>query len=144
MKFNSPIFKSLLMTFAIVLCLSSCNNEKQKVMDESLRLISKATAEMQELNNMQITQLKDIPQNLQDSLALLQNRHPDVVLSDEDNEQIQLAMSKFTVAQENAIKVFSGRLQQLQKSVAKLNGEDVGDSVDVKDPEDSYSYATFF
>lgn len=113
-------------------------------MDESLRLISKATAEMQELNNMQITQLKDIPQNLQDSLALLQNRHPDVVLSDEDNEQIQLAMSKFTVAQENAIKVFSGRLQQLQKSVAKLNGEDVGDSVDVKDPEDSYSYATFF
>jgi len=144
MKFNSPIFKSLLMTIAIVLCLSSCNNEKQKVMDESLRLISKATAEMQELNNMQITQLKDIPQNLQDSLALLQNRHPDVVLSDEDNEQIQLAMSKFTVAQENAIKVFSGRLQQLQKSVAKLNGEDVGDSVDVKDPEDSYSYATFF
>jgi len=144
MKFNSPNFKSLLMTIAIVLCLSSCNNEKQKVMDESLRLISKATAEMQELNNMQITQLKDIPQNLQDSLALLQNRHPDVVLSDEDNEQIQLAMSKFTVAQENAIKVFSGRLQQLQKSVAKLNGEDVGDSVDVKDPEDSYSYATFF
>jgi hypothetical protein len=132
------------MTIVIVLCLSSCNNEKQKVMDESLRLISKATADMQELNNMQITQLKDIPQNLQDSLALLQNRHPDVVLSDEDNEQIQLAMSKFTVAQENAIKVFSGRLQQLQKSVAKLNGEDVGDSVDVKDPEDSYSYATFF
>ena len=101
---------------------------------------------MQDINSIQVKQLKEIPQNLQDSLALLQNRHPDVVLNDEDNEQIKSAMAKFTEAQDNAIKVFSARIEQLQKSVAKLNGQDVdeSDSLDNNADKTSYSYATFF
>ncbi len=100
---------------------------------------------MQDVNELEIKQLKEIPQDLQDSLALLQNRHPDVVLSEEDNTQIQIAMAGFTQAQENAIKVMSNRMEQLQQSIAKLkNGEDEhNDSLD-ENVESSYSYATFF
>ena len=99
---------------------------------------------MQDLNELQVKHLKTIPMNLQDSLALLQNRHPDVVLSEEDNKQIQMAMAKFTEEQENAIKVCAGRMEQLQQAIANLNGggDIIQDSV-VK-PDDSYSYATFF
>lgn len=144
MKLYSPLFNSLIMALLTIICVSSCNNEKQKVVDESLRLISKATVEMQDLNDMGARQLKEIPQNLQDSLALLQNRHPDVVLSEDDNEQIQSAMAKFTEAQENAIKVFSNKIDQLKQSIARLNGEggEIADSVE--GGENSYSYATFF
>ncbi len=146
MKICSPFIKSLIITLFGIVCISSCNNEKQTVVDELLRLITKATVEMQDLNDMQVRQLKDIPQNLQDSLALLQNRHPDVVLTEEDNEKIQAAMSDFTAAQKNAIKVFSNRIEMLQKSVARLNGENVGDEEfnDSSNNETSYSYATFF
>ena len=146
MKINSPFVKTSILTLITAFCLSSCNNEKQTVVEESLRLISKATVEMQDINSIEVKQLKEIPQNLQDSLALLQNRHPDVVLNDEDNEQIKSAMAKFTEAQDNAIKVFSARIEQLQKSVAKLNGQDVdeSDSLDNNADQTSYSYATFF
>lgn len=145
MKFNSPSIKDLVLVILLTFCFSSCNNEKQTVVDESLRLINKATALMQDVNELEIKQLKEIPQDLQDSLALLQNRHPDVVLSEEDNNQIQIAMAGFTEAQENAIKVMSNRMDQLQQSIAKLkNGEDEhGDSLD-ENVESSYSYATFF
>lgn len=144
MKLYSPLFKSVFLALITTICFSACNNEKQTVVDESLRLIDKATVQMQDLNELQVKHLKTIPMNLQDSLALLQNRHPDVVLSEEDNKQIQSAMAKFTEAQENAIKVCAGRMDQLQQSIANLNGggDIIQDSV-VK-PDDSYSYATFF
>ena len=145
MKLYSPLLKSIVWVVLATICFSACNNEKQTVVDESVRLINKATAQMQDLNELQVKHLKDIPEDLQDSLALLQNRHPDVVLSEEDNKQIQSALAKFTEAQDNAIKVCAERMQQLQQSVAKLNGGEgiIQDSVANSD-EDTYSYATFF
>ena len=145
MKFSSPSIKEFVLVLFVAFCFSSCNNEKQTVVDESIRLINKATALMQDINELEIKQLKEIPQDLQDSLALLQNRHPDVVLSEDDNRQIQMAMAGFTEAQENAIKVMSTRMDMLQQSIAKLkNGEDVQDDSLEENVESSYSYATFF
>ena len=77
MKPVSPKSASLFMAALMVAgLLSSCKNERQIVVDESIRLIGKATVMIQDVNNIELRQLKDIPENLQDSLYVLQNKYP--------------------------------------------------------------------
>ena len=107
--------------------LSSCKNERQIVVDESIRLIGKATVMIQDVNNIELRQLKDIPENLQDSLYVLQNKYPNVRLSQNDEKKIKLAMGKFTQAQENAIVIFTRRVDALEESIVKLTNNEQAD-----------------
>ena len=127
MRFVSPIlFKFLFVVFIMVCSLTSCKNERQVVVNESVRLIDKATMMIQDLDNLELKNLKEIPDMLQDSLALLQNKHPEVILTDEDARVIRSAMTKFSVAQENAIQYFTRQIDELEESIVRLeNSEEV-------------------
>ena len=128
MKPVSPKSASLFMAALMVAgLLSSCKNERQIVVDESIRLIGKATVMIQDVNNIELRQLKDIPENLQDSLYVLQNKYPNVRLSQDDEQKIKLAMGKFTQAQENAIVIFTRRVDALEESIVKLTNNEPAD-----------------
>lgn len=87
-------------------------------------MINKATLQIQDLDNLELTHLKDIPDMLQDSLSLLQNKHPEVILTDEDARAIRAAMTKFSQAQENAIQYFTHQIDELEESIVQLNDDD--------------------
>ena len=122
-SFSSKYLKIITLVVCSICVLSSCKNERQHLVDESVRLINKATARIQDLSSLELNNLKDIPDELQDSLAVLQNKHPDVILTDEDARLIRAAMNKFTEAQENAIKYFTLQIDELEETVVKLSHE---------------------
>ena len=122
-SFSSKYLKIITLVICSICVLSSCKNERQHLVDESVRLINKATARIQDLSSLELNNLKDIPDELQDSLAVLQNKHPDVILTDEDARLIRAAMNKFTEAQENAIKYFTLQIDELEETVVKLSHE---------------------
>ena len=125
MKIISPVFlKLLFVAMVTTFCLSSCKNEREVVVKESVRMINKATLQIQDLDNLELTHLKDIPDMLQDSLSLLQNKHPEVILTDEDARAIRAAMTKFSQAQENAIQYFTHQIDELEESIVQLNDGD--------------------
>jgi uncharacterized protein (DUF1810 family) len=125
MKFVSPIlFKFLFVVFVMLCSLTSCKNERQVVVNESVRLIDKATLMIQDLDHLELKNLKEIPDMLQDSLSLLQNKHPEVILTDEDARVIRAAMTKFSQAQENAIQFFTRQIDELEESIVRLERSD--------------------
>ena len=125
MKFVSPIlFKFLFVVFVMLCSLTSCKNERQVVVNESVRLIDKATLMIQDLDHLELKNLKEIPDMLQDSLSLLQNKHPEVILTDEDARVIGAAMTKFSQAQENAIQFFTRQIDELEESIVRLERSD--------------------
>ena len=125
MKIISPVFlKLLFVAMLTTFSLSSCKNEREVVVKESVRMINKATLQIQDLDNLELTHLKDIPDMLQDSLSLLQNKHPEVILTDEDARAIHAAMTKFSQAQENAIQYFTHQIDELEESIVQLNDDD--------------------
>ena len=125
MKIVSPVFMKLLFVAVLVACsLSSCKNEREVMVKESVRMINKATFQIQDLDNLELKHLKEVPDMLQDSLNLLQNKHPDVILTDEDARVIRAAMNKFSQAQENAIQYFTHQIDELEESIVQLNDED--------------------
>lgn len=125
MKIISPVFlKLLFVAMLTTFSLSSCKNEREVVVKESVRMINKATLQIQDLDNLELTHLKDIPDMLQDSLNLLQNKHPEVILTDEDARAIRAAMTKFSQAQENAIQYFTHQIDELEESIVQLNDDD--------------------
>lgn len=125
MKFVSPIlFKFLFVVFVMLCSLTSCKNERQLVVNESVRLIDKATMMIQDLDHLELKNLKEIPDMLQDSLSLLQNKHPEVILTDEDARVIRSAMTKFSQAQENAIQFFTRQIDELEESIVRLERSD--------------------
>ena len=125
MKFVSPILlKFLFVAFVMACSLTSCKNERQVVVNESVRLIDKATMMIQDLDHLELKNLKEIPDMLQDSLSLLQNRHPEVILTDEDARVIRSAMTKFSQAQENAIQFFTRQIDELEESIVRLERSD--------------------
>ena len=125
MKFVSPILiKFLFIIFFIICSLTSCKNERQVVVNESVRLIDKATMMIQDLDHLELKNLRDIPDMLQDSLSLLQNKHPEVILTDEDARVIRAAMTKFSQAQENAIQFFTRQIDELEESIVRLERSD--------------------
>lgn len=125
MKIISPVFlKLLFVAMLMTFSLSSCKNEREVVVKESVRMINKATLQIQDLDNLELTHLKDIPDMLQDSLSLLQNKHPEVILTDEDARAIRAAMTKFSQAQENAIQYFTHQIDELEESIVQLNDDD--------------------
>ena len=125
MKFVSPILiKFLFVIFFIICSLTSCKNERQVVVNESVRLIDKATMMIQDLDHLELKNLRDIPDMLQDSLSLLQNKHPEVILTDEDARVIRSAMTKFSLAQENAIQYFTRQIDELEESIVRLESSE--------------------
>ena len=125
MKFVSPILiKFLFIIFLIICSLTSCKNERQVVVNESVRLIDKATMMIQDLDHLELKNLRDIPDMLQDSLSLLQNKHPEVILTDEDARVIRSAMTKFSLAQENAIQFFTRQIDELEESIVRLESSE--------------------
>ena len=125
MKFVSPILiKFLFIIFFIICSLTSCKNERQVVVNESVRLIDKATMMIQDLDHLELKNLRDIPDMLQDSLSLLQNKHPEVILTDEDARVIRSAMTKFSLAQENAIQYFTRQIDELEESIVRLESSE--------------------
>ena len=122
-SFSSKYLKIITLVICSICVLSSCKNERQHLVDESVRLINKATARIQDLSSLELNNLKDIPDELQDSLAVLQINHPYVILTDEDARLIRAAMNKFTEAQENAIKYFTLQIDELEETVVKLSHE---------------------
>lgn len=125
MKFVSPILiKFLFIIFLIICSLTSCKNERQVVVNESVRLIDKATMMIQDLDHLELKNLRDIPDMLQDSLSLLQNKHPEVILTDEDARVIRSAMTKFSLAQENAIQYFTRQIDELEESIVRLDSSE--------------------
>lgn len=125
MKFVSPILiKFLFVIFFIICSLTSCKNERQVVVNESVRLIDKATMMIQDLDHLELKNLRDIPDMLQDSLSLLQNKHPEVILTDEDARVIRSAMIKFSLAQENAIQFFTRQIDELEESIVRLESSE--------------------
>ena len=125
MKFVSPILiKFLFIIFLIICSLTSCKNERQVVVNESVRLIDKATMMIQDLDHLELKNLSDIPDMLQDSLSLLQNKHPEVILTDEDARVIRSAMTKFSLAQENAIQYFTRQIDELEESIVRLESSE--------------------
>lgn len=125
MKFVSPILFKFLFVVLVMLCLfTSCKNERQVVVNESVRLIDKATLMIQDLDHLELKNLKEIPDMLQDSLSLLQNKHPEVILTDEDAREIRAAMTKFSQAQENAIQFFTRQIDELEESIVRLERSD--------------------
>ena len=125
MKFISPILLKFLFVVFVMLCsLTSCKNERQVVVNESVRLIDKATLMIQDLDHLELKNLKEIPDMLQDSLSLLQNKHPEVILTDEDARVIRAAMTKFSQAQENAIQFFTRQIDELEESIVRLERSD--------------------
>ncbi len=125
MKFVSPILiKFLFIIFLIICSLTSCKNERQVVVNESVRLIDKATMMIQDLDHLELKNLRDIPDMLQDSLSLLQNKHPEVILTDEDARVIRSAMTKFSLAQENAIQYFTRQIDELEESIVRLESSE--------------------
>lgn len=125
MKFVSPILiKFLFVIFFIICSLTSCKNERQVVVNESVRLIDKATMMIQDLDHLELKNLRDIPDMLQDSLSLLQNKHPEVILTDEDARVIRSAMTKFSLAQENAIQFFTRQIDELEESIVRLESSE--------------------
>ena len=125
-SFSSKYLRIIILAICSMCVLSSCKKERQHLVDESVRLINKATARIQDLSSLELNNLKDIPDELQDSLAVLQNKHPDVILTDEDARLIRAAMNKFTEAQENAIKYFTLQIDELEETVVKLSHEAEG------------------
>lgn len=115
------------LVFVAALAFLSCTNERQEVVRQAVRIISEATAEMQDVDNLELNQLKSAPESLQTSLFILQNRHPGVRLSDEDTKTIEMEMAKFSQAQENAITVFQRRIDDLEESIIKLTNNDDSD-----------------
>ena len=125
MKFVSPILiKFFFIIFLIICSLTSCKNERQVVVNESVRLIDKATMMIQDLDHLELKNLRDIPDMLQDSLSLLQNKHPEVILTDEDARVIRSAMTKFSLAQENAIQFFTRQIDELEESIVRLESSE--------------------
>ena len=125
MKIISPsVFKLIFAAILMTATFSSCKHERETVVKESVRLINKATIQMQDLDNLELKSLKEIPDVLQDSLSVLQNKHPEVVLNDEDAREIRMAMNKFTQAQENAIQYFTRQIDELEESIVRLQDED--------------------
>ena len=125
MKFVSPILiKFFFIIFLIICSLTSCKNERQVVVNESVRLIDKATMMIQDLDHLELKNLRDIPDMLQDSLSLLQNKHPEVILTDEDARVIRSAMTKFSLAQENAIQYFTRQIDELEESIVRLESSE--------------------
>ena len=125
MKFVSPILiKFLFIIFFIICSLTSCKNERQVVVNESVRLIDKATMMIQDLDHLELKNLRDIPDMLQDSLSLLQNKHPEVILTDEDARVIRSAMIKLSLAQENAIQSFTRQIDELEESIVRLESSE--------------------
>ncbi len=125
MKFVSPILiKFLFVIFLMICSLTSCKNERQVVVNESVRLIDKATMMIQDLDHLELKNLRDIPDMLQDSLSLLQNKHPEVILTDEDARVIRSAMTKFSLAQENAIQYFTRQIDELEESIVRLESSE--------------------
>lgn len=125
MKFVSPILIKFLFVFFVMICsLTSCKNERQIVVNESVRLIDKATMMIQDLDHLELKNLRDIPDMLQDSLSLLQNKHPEVILTDEDARVIRSAMTKFSLAQENAIQYFTRQIDELEESIVRLENSE--------------------
>lgn len=124
MKFISPgSIRFLFVVMFATIGLTSCKNEREVVVKESVRLINKATIQIQDIDNLELKHLKEIPDMLQDSLSLLQNKHPEVILTDEDAREVRAAMSKFSQAQENAIQYFTHQIDELEKSIVQLNDE---------------------
>lgn len=130
----SPKYLKLIMSACVaVLLLSSCQDERQTVLEESVRLITNATIRVQDVNNMELRQLRQISDQLRDSLSVLQNKHPNVILSDEDEADIRLAMTKFSQAQENAIAYFSNRINDLEESIEVYTASESDNSDSSKD-----------
>lgn len=125
MKIFSPaLFRLCFVALLVAVGFSSCKNERKLVVRESVRMINKATMQIQDLDNLELKNLKDIPDMLQDSLSVLQNKHPEVILTDEDAREVRAAMNKFSQAQENAIQYFTHQIDELEESIVKLNDAD--------------------
>ncbi len=133
LKISPKYLKIILSACVAVLLLSSCQDERQTVLEESVRLITNATIRVQDVNNMELRQLRQISDQLRDSLSVLQNKHPNVILSDEDEAEIRLAMTKFSQAQENAIAYFSNRINDLEDSIEVYTASESDNSDSSKD-----------
>ena len=127
LKISPKYLKLILSACVAAVLLSSCQDERQTVLDESVRLITNATIRVQDVNNMELRELRQISDQLRDSLSVLQNKHPNVILSDEDESEIREAMNKFSQAQENAIAYFSNRINDLENSIDVYTAENDSD-----------------
>ena len=126
LKISPKYLRIILSACMVVLLLSSCQDERQTVLEESVRLITNATIRVQDVNHMELRQLRQISDQLRDSLSVLQNKHPNVILSDEDEAEIRVAMNKFSQAQENAIAYFTNRINDLENSIDVYTAETDG------------------
>ena len=82
MKIISPVFlKLLFVAMLTTFSLSSCKNERAVVVKESVRMINKATLQIQDLDNLELTHLKDIPDMLQGIHILLPLQSPELLRS---------------------------------------------------------------
>ena len=122
--FSSKNILTFVMAATAAFATISCNNERQEVVEQAVRIISEATMEMQDVDNLELRHLKSLPASLQTSLYVLQNRHPDVRLTEDDTKTIEKEMAKFTKAQENAILIFQRRINELEESIIKLTNND--------------------